>query len=60
MEGNLDVTRVCYASGFNNLSHFHKQFKKIMRTTPSEYRHQSLKKIPAHGYVSDLTPENIN
>jgi AraC-like DNA-binding protein len=46
MEGDLDVTRVCYASGFNNLSNFHKQFKKVMRITPSEYRYQSLKKIP--------------
>ena len=45
-EGNMDVTRVCFASGFNNLSHFHKQFKKIMRLTPSEYRHQSLQKVP--------------
>lgn len=46
-EGNLDVTRVCFSSGFNNLSNFHKQFKKVMRLTPSEYRHQSLKKVPS-------------
>ncbi len=45
-EGNMDVTRVCFASGFNNLSNFHKQFKKVMRLTPSEYRHQSLRKVP--------------
>jgi AraC-like DNA-binding protein len=45
-EGNMDVTRVCFASGFNNLSNFHKQFKKVMKITPSEYRYQSLKKIP--------------
>jgi AraC-like DNA-binding protein len=45
-EGNMDVTRVCFASGFNNLSNFHKQFKKVMRITPSEYRHQSLRKVP--------------
>lgn len=44
MEGNLDVTRVCFSSGFNNLSHFHKQFKKVMKLTPSEYRNSSLKK----------------
>lgn len=47
MEGNLDVTRVCFASGFNNLSNFHKQFKKVTKMTPSEYRHRSLKKMPA-------------
>lgn len=46
MEGNLDVTRVCYASGFNNLSNFHKQFKKVMGQTPSEYRAESFKKVP--------------
>lgn len=45
MEGNLDVTQVCFASGFNNLSHFHKQFKKVMGLTPSEYRHKSLRKM---------------
>ncbi len=45
-EGTMDVTRVCFASGFNNLSNFHKQFKKIMRLTPSEYRQQSLRKVP--------------
>ena len=47
MEGNLDVTRVCFASGFNNLSNFHKQFKKVTKMTPSEYRHRSLKKMPS-------------
>ncbi|HZB12885.1 MAG TPA: AraC family transcriptional regulator [Chryseolinea sp.] len=46
MEGNLDVTQVCFASGFNNLSNFHKQFKKVMSLTPSEYRHRSLRKVP--------------
>jgi AraC-like DNA-binding protein len=45
-EGNKDITRICFASGFNNLSNFHKQFKKVVKLTPSEYRHQSLKKVP--------------
>jgi AraC-like DNA-binding protein len=45
-EGNKDITRICFASGFNNLSNFHKQFKKVVRLTPSEYRYQSLKKVP--------------
>ncbi|MEX2231136.1 MAG: AraC family transcriptional regulator [Cyclobacteriaceae bacterium] len=44
-DGHLDVTRVCFASGFNNLSHFHKQFKKIVKLTPSEYRGKSLGKV---------------
>ena len=45
MQGNLDVAHVCYASGFNNLSNFHKQFKKIMKVTPTSYRLQALQKI---------------
>ena len=44
-DGQMDVTRICYASGFNNLSHFHKQFKKIVKLTPSEYRENSSGKI---------------
>jgi len=46
MEGTLDVGQVCFSSGFNNLSHFHKQFKKIVALTPSEYRRKSKKKVP--------------
>ena len=46
MEGNLDVAEVCFASGFNNLSNFHKQFKKIVKFTPSEYQKKSKKKVP--------------
>ena len=45
MEGNLDVTQVCFASGFNNLSNFHKQFKKVIGLKPTEYRNKSSKKI---------------
>jgi AraC-like DNA-binding protein len=47
MEGNLDVSQVCFASGFNNLSHFHKQFKKHVLLTPSEYRESGRLKIPS-------------
>ncbi|MEO5977406.1 MAG: AraC family transcriptional regulator [Chryseolinea sp.] len=46
MEGNIDVGQVCFSSGFNNLSHFHKQFRKIVGLTPSEYRNRSKKKVP--------------
>ena len=45
-DGHLDVTRVSFASGFNNLSHFHKQFRKIVKMTPSEYREKSAGKLP--------------
>ena len=46
MEGNLDIGEVCFASGFNNLSHFHKQFKRIVKITPREYQKRSKKKVP--------------
>ncbi len=41
-EGNHDVTRACYASGFNNLSNFHKQFRRIVGTCPTQYRQDLL------------------
>ncbi len=44
-EDNHDVTRVCFASGFNNLSNFHKQFKKVIKLTPTAYKQMSLRKI---------------
>lgn len=37
-EQRKTITEVCYESGFNNFSHFSKQFKKTTGTTPSEYR----------------------
>jgi len=38
MDPDLSITDVCLSSGFNNLSHFNKQFRKITGVTPSEYR----------------------
>lgn len=37
-EKNISVSRVCYESGFNNMSHFNEQFKKIVHRTPSQYQ----------------------
>jgi AraC-like DNA-binding protein len=36
----LGIVDIAYDCGFNNLSHFNKQFKKNMNSTPSQYRKQ--------------------
>ena len=37
IEDNFSVSRASMESGFNNLSHFNEQFKRLMKLTPSEY-----------------------
>jgi len=37
MEENTTISHACFESGFNNLSHFNEQFKKITHHTPTEY-----------------------
>jgi AraC-like DNA-binding protein len=39
-EQHLSITDICYASGFNNFSHFNKQFKAYTGKSPSAYRNQ--------------------
>jgi AraC-like DNA-binding protein len=38
MDEDMSITDVALESGFNNLSHFNKQFKRNTGMTPSEYR----------------------
>lgn len=38
MNNDMSILEVCFDSGFNNLSHFNKQFKKTTGVTPTEYR----------------------
>jgi AraC-like DNA-binding protein len=38
MDPDLKIVEVCLDSGFNNLSHFNKQFRKTTGVTPKEYR----------------------
>ena len=40
LDEDLTVTEVCYASGFNNLSHFNKTFRRYTGYSPTEYRRQ--------------------
>ena len=41
MEKEVSVSEVCYESGFNNMSNFNKQFKKIVKCTPYNFRLRS-------------------
>jgi len=40
MDPDLSIMEVCLDSGFNNISHFNKQFKKTAGVPPTEYRKQ--------------------
>ena len=37
VEGNMSISRASMESGFNNLSHFNYQFKRVMNLTPTDY-----------------------
>lgn len=37
-DGQIGITEVCYSCGFNNFSHFNKQFKLFTGKSPSAYR----------------------
>lgn len=39
-EKQVSILDVCFESGFNNFSHFNKQFKKFTGKTPSIYRNE--------------------
>ena len=38
IEKNLDILQICYESGFNNLSNFNRQFKRITKMNPTQYK----------------------
>jgi AraC-like DNA-binding protein len=41
LDKHRSIADVSYASGFNNLSHFNKHFKRVAGLSPSEYRKQN-------------------
>ena len=43
LEQKHSITYVCYESGFNNISNFNRQFKKITHYSPTEYLKLHLK-----------------
>ena len=40
VDDKLSISNICYSSGFNNISNFNRQFKKITGFTPSVYQKQ--------------------
>lgn len=38
INSNISISRIAYDCGYNNLSHFNRQFKSVTSTTPTEYR----------------------
>ncbi len=41
-EGKQSITQICFDSGFNNLSNFNRQFRKLTSFTPSQFQDQYL------------------
>lgn len=41
-ETDKKISEICMLCGFNNISYFNREFLKIMKATPSEYRRQSI------------------
>jgi AraC-like DNA-binding protein len=41
MESDISVSAICYESGFNNMTNFNEQFKKIVKCTPYQFKLQS-------------------
>ena len=39
-ESSMSVTDICYECGFNNFSHFNKQFKEVTGKSASKYRNE--------------------
>lgn len=38
IDGNKNVSQICYESGFNNISNFNRQFRRITGKTPQMYQ----------------------
>jgi AraC-like DNA-binding protein len=39
-ENKLNISEICYKSGFKNSSNFNRQFKKIMHKSPKQFQYQ--------------------
>jgi AraC-like DNA-binding protein len=43
INGTMQVSQICYETGFNNLSNFNRTFKSITGLTPTQYQNQFFK-----------------
>ncbi|MEJ7676676.1 MAG: AraC family transcriptional regulator [Segetibacter sp.] len=41
MESEISISNVCFESGFNNMTNFNEQFKKIIKCTPYQFQRNS-------------------
>ncbi|MBK1877624.1 AraC family transcriptional regulator [Pelagicoccus mobilis] len=46
MQSDSSVAEICYASGFQNLSNFNRQFKERKGVSPKEFRRQCRERLP--------------
>jgi len=46
IESDKTITEVSYECGFTNLSNFNRQFLRLRRTSPRQYRRQLLQRLP--------------
>ncbi|HVW59309.1 MAG TPA: helix-turn-helix domain-containing protein [Puia sp.] len=44
----MSRTRVCYQSGYQNMTNFNKFFKDITQKTPSQYRKEIIDSLVSH------------
>ena len=45
IENDLSITEICFMSGYNNVSHFNRQFKTFKKMTPQEFKHEFSDKL---------------
>lgn len=50
---DMSLNQVAAATGFTNLSHFNRIFKKVVRIPPGQYRRMFAANILTHGQTSD-------
>ena len=55
MEDNYNISEICYLSGFDNLSNYHRHFKKLLGVIPKEYKNRFISNTN-----SQLTHQSIN